>query len=379
DQVLRRVVVPLATPAVLAAALYIFTIALASFDVPAIIGLSNRIYTFSTFVYSKKVSGDALPQYGGIAAMSALMVLIAILISYLYGRVIKRSARYQVVTGKGYRPQLVRLGRKTALAWGYVGLFVLLAKVIPLLLLLWAAGLRFFQPPSVEAFQQLSWQNFRAMPIDLLLKGASHSGILMLVVPTLALLASFGFSWMVVRSHTRFRVLLDFFAFLPHAVPGLIFGVGAVFVSLFILKGVPLYGSVAIIGIVYVVQHLSFGTRLLNTSLLQIHHDLEEASVVSGASGARTARSILGPLIWPALLNGWLWLALITYRELTVATVLFTPQNITLPVVVWNVWSSGNFGVAAAISLVLLSCLVPLITLYWTLGRRGGLAGARVT
>ncbi len=374
--VVRRIVLPLMTPGIVAAAMYIFTIALASFDVPAIIGLSNRIYTFSTYVYSKKVSADGLPQYGGIAAMSSMMVLVAILISYLYGRVIKRADRYQVVTGKGYRPDRTRLGRRAILAWLFVGAYVAMAKVFPLLLLIWAAGLRFFQPPSAQAFSQLSWQNFRGMPLDLVLKGATNTAQLMIAVPTLAILASFGFSWMIVRSRSRLRVLLDFFAFLPHAVPGLIFGVGAMFVALFLLKGLPLYGSVTLIAIVYVVQHLSFGTRLLNTSLLQIHRDLEEAAVISGASGLRTARKILAPLVRPAILNGWVWLALISYRELTVATLLFTPRNITLPTVVWNVWSSGNYGVAAAISLVLLSCLMPLILIYYIVGRRTAASSA---
>ncbi|HLY66531.1 MAG TPA: iron ABC transporter permease, partial [Chloroflexota bacterium] len=371
-QIVRRVIVPLMSPGIMAAGMYVFTIALASFDVPAIIGLSNRIYTFSTYVYSRKVSADTLPQYGGIAAMSAMMVLVAIFISYFYGRIIKRADRFQVVTGKGYRPERTRLGKRAILAWVFIGIYVLCAKALPLLLLIWAAGLRFFQAPSLRALSQMSWQNFTAMPLELVAKGATNTGQLMLMVPTLAIIFSFGFSWMVVRSRSRLRVLLDFFAFLPHAVPGLIFGVGAMFVALFILKGIPLYGSVALIAIVYVVQHISFGTRLLNSSLLQIHRDLEEAAVISGASGFRTARKILAPLVKPAILNGWIWLALITYRELTVATLLFTPRNITLPTVVWNVWASGNYGVASAISLVLLSCLMPLILVYYAVGRRGG-------
>src|SRR5581483_925249 len=112
------------------------------------------------------------------------------------------------------------------------------------------------------------------------------------------------------------------------------------------------------------------------SSLLPIHRDLEEAAVISGASGLRTARKILAPLVRPAILNGWVWLALISYRELTVATLLFTPRNITLPTAVWNVWSSGNYGVAAAISLVLLSCLMPLILIYYIVGRRTAASSA---
>ena len=371
-QMLRRVFLPLMRPGILASALYVFTIAIASFDTPAILGLSNRIYTFSTFVYAQTVTGESLPDYGPTAAMSALMVVIALALSYWYGGIIRRANRYQVVTGKGYRPRQYELGRWTAPAWIFVGLYLLLSKILPLLLLIWAASLPFFQPPSAQAWNAMSLQNFRNIPLDLLARGATNTAILMAFVPTAALLASFGFSWMVVRSRSRLSAVLDFFAFLPHAVPGIIFGVGALFVSLFVLKGLPLYGSVTLLAIVYAVERLSFGTRVLNTAFIQIHPELEEAATISGASGLRTARSILAPLVWPALLNGWLWMALMTYRELTVATVLFTPKNITLPVVVWNIWISGNYGVASAITLVLLACLIPLILAYYAVGKRYG-------
>lgn len=369
-QMLRRVFLPLMAPGILASALYIFTISIASFDTPAILGLSNRIYTFSTFVYAQSVTGDSLPDYGPTAAMASLMVAVALFLSYWYGGILRKANRYQVVTGKGYRPSPYELGRWMLPAWIFIALYLLLSKAIPLLLLAWAAALPFFQPLSVKAWQSLSLANFRNMPFDLMTRGAINTGTLMLVVPTLALLASFGFSWMVVRSRTRFRALLDFFAFLPHAVPGIIFGVGALFVALFVLKELPLYGSLTLLAIVYVVDRLSFGTRILNSALIQIHHELEEAATICGAGGLRTARSVLAPLVMPALLNGWLWMALITYRELTVATVLFTPNNITLPVVVWNIWIAGNYGVSSAITLVLLGCLIPLVLAYYLLGAR---------
>jgi iron(III) transport system permease protein len=369
-QMLGRVFIPLMSPGILASALYIFTISIASFDTPAILGLSNRVYTFSTFVYAQTTTGDSLPDYGPTAAMSAFMVALALLLAYWYGGILRKANRYQVVTGKGYRPRRYELGPWTIPAWIFIAAYLLLSKLIPLLLLLWAAGLPFFQPPSLQAWSLLSWQNFRSIPVDLLYRGALNTLRLMVAVPTLALLVSFGFSWMVTRSRSRLSPLLDFFAFLPHAVPGIIFGVGALFVALFVLKGLPLYGSLTLLGIVYVVDRLSFGTRVLNSAFIQIHHELEEAATMCGANGLTAARCILAPLVWPALLNGWLWMALMTYRELTVATVLFTPSNITLPVVVWNIWISGNFGVAAAITLVLLCCLVPLVMIYYLFGRR---------
>ncbi|HLY66975.1 MAG TPA: ABC transporter permease subunit [Chloroflexota bacterium] len=375
-QSLRRVLLPLVFPAVLGSALYIFTIAFASFDVPAIIGWSNRIYTFSTFVYAKSTTAQGLPEYGATAAMSSLLVVVALLFSWWYGNIIKRGSQYQIVTGKAYRPRLIALGKWVIPAWLFVGGYFVVSKLMPLLLVIWAAALPFFQPPSLQALGTISGENFARIPFDVLSRGVWHTAVLMIAVPTGALLLSAAFSWAITRWRTNWRVALDFFAFLPHAVPNIIFGVGALFVALFLLKGLQLYGSLALLAMVYIVVRLSFGTRLLNGALLQVHRELEEAAALSGASALRTARQVVAPLLWPALVNGWLWIALETYRELTLATVLYSPSNITLPVTVWSIWLSGNLGVASAVSLVLLCCLAPLVLVYWTVGRRGAPAGA---
>lgn len=369
---LRRVFLPLVYPGIASSAIYVFAISLASFDVPAIIGLSNRVFTFSTFVLLKSAGENGLPDYGATATMSILMIALALLSSYWYGTIIRKANRYQIVTGKAYRPRKIVLRRWQVPAIALVALYFLASMVIPFLTLVWSAGQQFLQPPSLEALGGLSLKNFQQIPPDLVIHGLTNTLILMVAVPTISLVVGFAFSWMVVRSRSRFRGILDVFAFLPHAVPSIIFAVGAVFAALFIFKPIPLYGSLVLIAIVYIVVRLSFATRLLNSALIQIHHELEEAAAVSGATGLQTARRVLTPLILPALVNGWIWMALLTYRELTVATVLYSPANMTLPVLVWNYWQNGDTGVASAISLVILIGLTPLVVLYWTLGRRHG-------
>ena len=92
---------------------------------------------------------------------------------------------------------------------------------------------------------------------------------------------------------------------------------------------------------------------------------------MSGASSGVTVRRILMPLMAPTLLYAWLWIALLTFRELTLAVLLTTRANITLPVVVWSLWLSGQIGRGAAVTLVMLALLIPFIALYWTIaGRR---------
>jgi len=173
----------------------------------------------------------------------------------------------------------------------------------------------------------------------------------------------------VLRWRSRYRLAFDYVAFLPHAVPGLIFAFGALLMALFVIRGpIDLYGTLGLILFVYVIQQIPFGSRITNGALIQIHTELEEAAQVAGASTWETIRRILVPLLRPALLYSWLFLALFSFRELTVATLLFSPQNITLPVVVWSIFHAGNVAQASAVSLVMMALLVPLVLVYMRLG-----------
>jgi iron(III) transport system permease protein len=133
---------------------------------------------------------------------------------------------------------------------------------------------------------------------------------------------------------------------------------------------VPIYGTVLLLMVVYILERASFGTRMLNNALAQIHPELEEAGEVMGISLLRRMRTILVPLLLPALLNGWLWIALLIYRELTIASLLVTPANVTLPMVIWGLWQTGSFSRAAAAATMGLIFMLPFIFCYWFFGRR---------
>jgi iron(III) transport system permease protein len=377
-QTLRHVVLPLLLPGILAALLYMATIGIGAFDVPAIIGLSNRIFTFSTLLFFKANPVDGLPDYGLPAAFGACMIVVALGLSWLYTAMLRRARQFEVVTGKAYRPRPVELGRWTVLAWLFVGGYLVVAQLLPFLLVIWAALLPYLQPITPTALPLLSLANFQQVPWELVARGAQNTALVALLVPTLVLAFSVAFSWVVLRSRLPGRLAFDTIAFLPHAVPGIIFAIGAVFLALFALRGiVPLYGSVALVVLVYTVGWISFGTRMVNSSLIQIHPELEEAGAVAGAGPVSGLRQILLPLLRPTLLSAWIWIALLCFRELTMAVLLFSPASVTLPLVIWNLLQSGKFTQAAAVTLVVIACLLPLLLLYFYVGRRRELAGYR--
>lgn len=376
--VMRRVTLPLATPAILAAVIYIVVIGIATFDIPAIIGMGNRVYMLSTYVYDKSNPGDEeFAQHGITAALGVWMIGVALLLTWWYSRVLRKGDQYAVVTGKGYRPTLIDIGHWGKAAWGFVILYIIAAKLVPLLLIAYAAFVPYLAPPSMKMFGLMSFDTILdKMDWDLVLRGLKNTVLLVVTVPAITLVLAFSISWLIVRSRSRIRYALEFGAFLPHALPEVILAIAALLLSLFVLnKIVPLYGSISLIAIVYVITRISFATRALNSSLLQIHRELEEAAHVAGLSAIRTSWRILMPLLRPTLMAVWIWSAILVYRELTVAVFLVGHENITLPAVIWSYWFSGATNLAAGVTLIMTLVLTPLILLFWWFGRRSFMSG----
>jgi iron(III) transport system permease protein len=371
-RIIRRITLPLALPGILAAVIYIFTIGIATFDIPAILGLGNRVYMLSTFIYLKvHPQGAGLPDYGITGVVGAFMIVVAGFLTLWYSQILRQGHRFEVVTGKGYKPALLSLGGWSIIAWAFIAIYALISKLLPLLLIAYAALTPYFVPPSLEMMRHLSLTHFRGMDWELVLRGLKNTVILVGVVPLVVVLLAFTISWLIVRSRSRLRYALEFGAFLPQALPEVILAVGALLLSLFVVgTSIPLYGSVWLIAVVYIVARLAFATRALNGSLLQIHRELEEAAFVAGLSTTRTAWRVLFPLIRPTLFSVWIWTALLVYRELTAAVFLAVHDNITLPAVIWSYWYGGSINKASAVTILMTLVLAPLIFVAWWYGRK---------
>lgn len=373
----RRVVVPLLRPALVQAAIYIFIIAFGTFDVPAIIGWGNRIFTFSTYVYLTTNPQAGLPDYGRAGALS-VAVLAAALVLTVWTRYLSLDARrFAVVSGKGYQTTQLKLGRWAGPAYAFVGGYVLIGILAPLLVVLWESFLPFVQPPSAAALHLAGGANYDAIFGDAFWSSLGNSALLMAVVPVIVLVFSFAFSWIGFRTQLRGRVLLDGIAFLPHAIPSVIMAVGVVVLALYGLGHVlPVYGTIWIIVLAYCVTWVSYGTRMTNSGLLQLHRELEESAAVGGATTWATVRVVVLPLIARTLLLAWVYLVILAGRELTLAVLLTTPGNMTVPSFVWITWLNGGLTRGAAATVCYLLCLSPLLIAYSYLLNRTRTANA---
>jgi iron(III) transport system permease protein len=159
-------------------------------------------------------------------------------------------------------------------------------------------------------------------------------------------------SWVIVKSRGRGRKVLDFLTFVPHAIPGIVTGVALMWVYIFL--PVPIYGTIWILLIAYITSRIAFGTRVMNAAMTQLHKELEEASYASGGSWFKTFRKITLPLLLPALVNGWIFSAIVVTKAMGSVIMLYSHDSIVLSVLVWELWSNGEVAMTAALGVMLI-------------------------
>jgi iron(III) transport system permease protein len=349
-----KINIPITWPAIAAVMVYLFMTALAVFEVPAIIGLPARILVLSSLIYQSTTPTTGLPEYGMAGAYGAIMLAIGLVLAFLYVRLVKQGKKYTVITGRGYRPREIALGGWKWAALVFVFFYLSIEVFIPFLVLLWASLLPYLQLPSSEALASLTFKHYLEMPAHVGVKPFVNTLILMFAVPTVTMILSVLVSWIVIRTQVSFRGFLDTLAFVPHAVPGILMAVGLAYMGLAYRNVFPIYGTILIIIVAHTINWIAYGTRTTNSVMIQVHRELEEAGRVAGASAPRVLRKIVLPLIAAGVLNSWVWIGMLSYREVTMALTLYTRNNVVISTVVWQFWGSGWVPQVAALGVILI-------------------------
>lgn len=349
-----KINIPITLPAIAAVMVYLFMTGLAVFEVPAIIGLPARILVLSSLIYTATTPSTGLPNYGVAGAYGAIMLVLGLVLAFLYGRLMKQGKKYTVITGRGYRPREIALGRWKWAALVFVFFYLSIEVFIPFVVLLWASLLPYLQLPSAEALSSLTLKHYMDIPTRVGARPFINTFILMLTVPTLTMILSVLVSWVVIRTQVSFRGFLDTLAFIPHAVPGILMAVGLAYLGLAYRDYFPLYGTIFIIVVAHTINWIAYGTRTTNSVMIQVHRELEEAGRVSGASAPRVLGKIVLPLIAAGVLNSWIWIGMLSYREVTMSLTLLTRGNVVVSTVVWQFWGSGWVPQVSALGVILI-------------------------
>lgn len=349
-----KINIPITFPAIAAVMVYLFMTAIAVFEVPAIIGLPARIHVLSSLIFTSTTPSTGLPDYGMAGAYGAIMLLLGLALAFMYVRLVKQGKKYTVITGRGYRPRELALGRWKWAAVAFVFFYLCIEVFVPFTVLLWASLLPYLQLPSAEAISSLTFKHYLEIPTHVGPRPFINTLILMFCVPTITMILSVLVSWIVIRTQVSFRGFMDTLVFIPHAVPGILMAVGLAYLGLAYRDYFPLYGTVSIIVLAHTINWIAYGTRTTNSVMIQVHRELEEAGRVAGASAPRVLGKIILPLIAAGVLNSWIWIGMLSYREVTMSLTLLTRSNVVISTVVWQFWGSGWVPQVSALGVILI-------------------------
>jgi iron(III) transport system permease protein len=361
-----RITLPVLRPAILAAFILCVIRGLASFAVPSVIGMPGRIYVLATHLYQMVSTGFAA-DYGKAAAVGMSVLLTSIVLIYLYRHLTSAGERFVTIAGRGYKPTIIKLYRSKIPLFIILGILSFILIVLPVVVLVYTSLVPYSMVPSVRAFSMMSlkhWIDVLNDPISLLsLKNSLFLGVF---GATIGIVLSIFVAYVIVKVRTRAAGVLESLSFLSFSFPGIVIGVG--FMWFFVRT--PLYATIWALLIGYIATYLPYGIRPLSSAFVQIHNHLEESSLVSGASYLTTLRRIVIPLLIPGIVSGWVLMATMFVRELSLSVVLSRPGTEVLAVQILRFSEDGLWGRLSALGIMMIGISTLLVITVTMIGNR---------
>jgi iron(III) transport system permease protein len=363
---LLRVTLPVLRPAILAAFILGVVRSLASFAVPQVLGMPGRVHVLATHLYEMIATGFAT-DYGKAAAVGMSVLAASVTLIVVYRALTAESERFVTVSSRGFRPTVVELGKAKAPLFGVVALLSFMLIVLPVVVLLYTSFVPYTMVPSARAFSMMSlrhWTSVLGDPISLL--ALKNSLILAVAGATLGVILSVFVAYVIVKVKSRASALLESLSYLSFSFPGIVIGVG--FMWFFVQT--PLYATIWALLLGYVATYLPYGIRPMSSAFIQIHSHLEESSLVCGASPMTTMRRIIVPLLIPGIVSGWILMAAMFVRELTLSVVLSRPGTEVLAVQILRFAEDGLWGRLSALGIVMILISTALVLAATLVGAR---------
>lgn len=356
---LRRVVFPMTRPAIASAITFqVITIA-GGFETPILIGTPAGIPTFMGQIYT--LVSDPVQGLNIAAAQSSVYLILTVAMVACYLLATRNERRFVAISGRGHDPVRIEAPVLRWVLLAIIILYTILGFLIPLVITVLTSLLPFYSASKGNPFHDFSLSNFD----DVL-----HSAQVVTAIETSTVVAAIAAAGVVVvggllafvslKGTSSLRRVCEFIGMLPIAIPGLVYSVGLLLTVLSIPGLAPVaYGTKGLMIVAEILVFIPLGMRMMSSAIIQIQNDLLEASRMGGASMGRTVRSILLPLLRPAIIYTLSVTFVLAYRELGAVVLLVARNTTVVPFASLTFWVTGGFTQLAALNVITL--IVPLI------------------
>ena len=338
-----------------------------SFETEYLLGMPFGFYVYSTKIFT--LVRDQIPNYGEATVLASITLLMIALIIPMQRWILERR-RYTTITGS-FRPGLIDLGRWNYVAFGFIACLLMLLTVGPLSVLVLGSFMRrigYF----VLGFTLDHWKLVLSDPV--FIKALRTTLVLSAVAAVASPLLFSVIAYMLVRTRLPGRGALDLMVWCSGAIPGILAGLGLLWVFL----GTPvlnfLFGTIWALIIVVILQGKTTGVNIMKGVFVQVGADMEEAARVAGAGWLRTYFRIWLPLLMPTLIL----LAVMNFVSAAGATssiiLLASRDTMTLSLMALELSSVAisNREAASIISIFIIGLTVAGALIVRGLGRRLG-------
>src|SRR5947209_15022147 len=357
---LFSVTFPLIMPAIISGMLLSFIVMLGIYGIPAVLVAPANINVLTTYIF--RLTNWSPPLYNTAAAVAILLMVVTGILVYVQQKVLTGRS-YTTVAGKAFRPRTLDLGpwRWFTFCLGIV--YLLVVVILPTLALIVAAFRKFMfirDAASLFDMKQYSFAHFNSIfdnPLTLRsIYNAVEVGITTALVGGVL---AFAIGYTIHRTQVAGRRSIDLLSTLPVAIPGLVIGVAYLWAWIGLPGG--LYGTIWILALAFIARFMPDTVKVLSTSFLQIHRELEEAAWICGKGLLGSIRTIVLPLASPGVIAAMTLLFVLAIRELGSSLFLYTSSTMVMSVLLLDYYEGGNLGKTGAFSLVQTALLVVLI------------------
>ncbi|WP_175921270.1 ABC transporter permease [Burkholderia latens] len=342
---------PMTMPALLFAGVLVFFLGFEVFGLPLVLGDPEGHLVLATYLY-KLTNKLGVPSYHLMAAVAVCIVAITFPLVLLQRRLLKTANRFVTVKGKAGRATVLPLGVWRWVALAIVALWLVLTVIVPISGIVlrafvtnWGEGVPLTEVLTLANFVELFEQDNLVRAIVNTLGIGVIGGAIAIGFYSLVAFAGH-------RRHDWATKLLDYLVLLPRAVPGLLAGLAFLWIFLFVPGLRELKNSMWSIWIAYTVVWLAYGMRLIQSALLQVGPELEEAGRSVGATRSRVSLDVTLPLVRFGLLAAWLLIFMIFEREYSTAVYLLSPGTEVIGALLVSLWATGAVDQVAALSVI---------------------------
>lgn len=373
-RVLFSITLPLLRPAMVYATLLTFVGGLEMLSIPLVFGWPAGLEFFTTYLLREGM-GQTQPDYALLGAAALLLLATVALLVLVQQKLLSQRQRFVTVRGKSQRPKPLEIGTWRWAVFALLVTYLVLTVLLPMFALV-MRSLVVYLTPLVSPWDYLTLDHYRTLlSHEVYARSIWNSLIVASLGAAIATVLIALIAAVIQRSEFRFARQLEMLTLFPRAVPGMVVGIGFLWVVLWMPGLSVLHGTLAILIIAFTMRNLPSAYVTLAPSLLQIGREIDQSARVCGASWWRTCQSIVLPIARPALVACYLLTFISFFKEYASAVFLYSPGTEIIGTTLLNMWAKGDVGPVAALSVIQLILTLLLVVLIVRFGKARSVKG----